>query len=326
VTGDGFVQEAVDELYAADPDEFVARRGALAKQAREAGDAPAAKRISALRKPTRSAWVVNQLVRCEPGSTAQLTKLGEELRLAQEALDGAAIRELSQRRRDLVDGLTRQAFAVTAQQSPPAALRDEVVATLGAALVDPEVARQLAAGTLDRAVQSSGFGSAESPTLTAVPRPAGGRRSDRASARESGASAKAPAGGGSQGKARAGGGSPAKAPVGRPGRGGKASADTAGGGAARPAASVTALAAARERAERERRRQAARDAKQQASKADRAAATATRAEEAAENALQALEEQLADARERLTDARTKARRARSAQRQARRALDRTQQQ
>src|SRR6266851_812234 len=128
------LREAVAELYSADPAEFVERRGALAAQARAAGEASAAKSIAALRKPTRSAWVVNQLIRSDPGVIAELGGLGDELRAAQGSMDGAAIRELSVRRRQLIAQLSRRAFAVSGLPSPPAALRDEVNATLGAAL------------------------------------------------------------------------------------------------------------------------------------------------------------------------------------------------
>ena len=55
------------ELYEADPDGFTARRAELAASARDAGEPAAAKQITALRKPTRSAWVVNRLVRSDPG-------------------------------------------------------------------------------------------------------------------------------------------------------------------------------------------------------------------------------------------------------------------
>src|SRR5260370_353580 len=92
------LREAVAELYSADPAEFVERRGALAARARAAGEASAAKSIAALRKPTRSAWVVNQLIRSDPGVIAELGGLGDELRAAQGSMDGAAIREPSVRR------------------------------------------------------------------------------------------------------------------------------------------------------------------------------------------------------------------------------------
>jgi hypothetical protein len=165
------LREAVAELYSADPDEFVERRGALVARARAAGQTQVAKQIAGLRKPTRSAWIVNQLVRAVPGVTAELASLGDELRAAQGSLDGAAIRELSRRRRELVESLTRQAFTVSGQQAPSAGIRDEVTATLGAALADPQVAGQLATGALERAAYSEGFGSAGPPELTLVPPP-----------------------------------------------------------------------------------------------------------------------------------------------------------
>src|SRR6266568_9086385 len=162
------VRDAAGELYSADPDQFIERRSALVAEARAAGDATAAKQIGALRKPTRSAWVLNQLVRAEPGATGQLDLLGDELRAAQSSLDGAGIRELSVRRRQLIGALARQAFSACGMQSPPAALRDEVTATLGAAMVDPEIAEQLQAGMLDRAARRDGFGPPR-PALAVVP-------------------------------------------------------------------------------------------------------------------------------------------------------------
>ncbi len=168
MTDGDLLRDAVAELYSSDPDEFIERRGALIARAREAGQAPAAKQIAALRKPTRSAWVVNRLVRADPGATAELASLGGELRAAQGSLDGAAIRELSQRRRELIESLARRAFTVAGQHQPPAGLRDEVTATLGAALADPQFADTLAAGTLVRAVQAEGFGPVGRPALTLV--------------------------------------------------------------------------------------------------------------------------------------------------------------
>ncbi len=175
MTDGDLLREAVAELYWSDPAEFVERRGVLAARARAAGEASAAKSIAALRKPTRSAWVVNRLIRSDPDVTAQLAGLGDEFRAAQGSLDGAAIRELSTRRRQLIAELSRQAFAASGLPSPPAALQDEVTATLGAALADPQVAEQLAAGTLERPAQADGFGPAGAPGLTLVP-PPGPRR------------------------------------------------------------------------------------------------------------------------------------------------------
>ena len=168
MTDADLLAEAAAELYAGDPAAFTERRGALAAQARAAGQAVAAKQITALRKPTYSAWLVNQLVRADPEVASQLSELGGELRSAGAALDGARIRELSQQRRRLVDDLVRQALQVPGAGPPSAAVREELTATFGAALADPQVADQLAAGTLVRAVHRADFTPA-GPGLMLVP-------------------------------------------------------------------------------------------------------------------------------------------------------------
>jgi hypothetical protein len=152
------VSGAAAELYAADPDEFTGRRKALAAAARDAGDKDAAKRIGALRKPTRPAWVVNRLARADPGAADRLTGLAHRLRKAARAKDGRKLRELSARRDELIDDLTGRAFAAAEISDPPAGLREDVAGTLTAAFADPEIAGQFAAGTLTRATQWAGFG------------------------------------------------------------------------------------------------------------------------------------------------------------------------
>jgi hypothetical protein len=176
VSSGELLNEAVAELYACDLEAFTERRGVLAAQARSAGEPAVAKEIAGLRKPTRSAWIVNQLVRSDPGVPSRLTALGDELRAAEAALDGARIRELSQARRQLVDALTRQALSAPGLPPASAALQEEVTATFRAALADPQVAEQLAAGTLLRAVRRAGFSSQGRAALALVP-PGDGRPS-----------------------------------------------------------------------------------------------------------------------------------------------------
>jgi hypothetical protein len=143
--------EAEAELYTADPDGFTARRSELAERARDAGEPAVAKKIMALRKPTRSAWVVNRLVRSDPEVRSQLDSLAADLR---EASGGSRLRELTAARSRLVDELTRT--ALEGLPAPPASLREEVTATLDAAIADPGVAASL--GTLVRAARYAGFG------------------------------------------------------------------------------------------------------------------------------------------------------------------------
>lgn len=151
------VEQARDELYGLDPEAFMDRRGELAAAARAAGDALAAKQIAALRKPTRAAHAVNLLVRAVPDAAARLAELGGELREAQQRLDGAALRELSQRRNKLVDQLARIALRELGAPAA-AALRDEVAATLSAAIADPDVLDRVRAGALVRPERWDGLG------------------------------------------------------------------------------------------------------------------------------------------------------------------------
>lgn len=155
----GMADDPLDQLYAVAPEEFTALRTRLAADAKKSGDAAAAKRIGAARKPTTSAAVVNRLVHSDPGVRDRLTGLGDELREAHTAMDGERIRELSARQRKLIDELTKAAFLVADVDSPTAALRDDVTDTLHAAIADPDVRDRL--GRLVKAEHWSGFGDAE---------------------------------------------------------------------------------------------------------------------------------------------------------------------
>jgi hypothetical protein len=317
VTGSDLLREAVAELYSSSPEEFVERRRVLVARARAAGEASVAKQIAALRKPTRSAWVINQLVRSAPAVSDQLAELGDEFRAAQRSGDGAAIRQLSVRRRRLLDELARQAFTVSGQHSPPAALKDEVTATLGAALADPQFAEQLQAGTLERAVHRDGLGLDAGPALTLLPSPSDTARPSAArpsgTARPSAARPSAAKGMPAPARPAASGTPPARA---------AASVPAPAGPAANVITPAADLAAARARAEAERYRQAIAAAEQAVAEADRAADTAAEAERSQDSAVRSLQEQLAEARLRLAEARVQARQAQAAQRQAGQALSR----
>lgn len=159
---------ALDELYGADPDGFMDRRTELVKLARAGGDAPAAKRIGALRKPTRSAYAINMLARTDATAIGRLLDLGEQWRGAEKSVDAAQIRNLTRQRRRLIDELARAAFAAVDERNPSGAVRDEVVATLTAALSDEAVAADVERGVLVKPARWEGFGFG-GPELTLVP-------------------------------------------------------------------------------------------------------------------------------------------------------------
>jgi hypothetical protein len=163
---DDLLASARAELYAAEPGDFMRLRTELADAAKADGQAAVAKQIAGLRKPTKAAWTLNQLSRARPEAAQRLAALAAEL---QRGGDGARLRELTQARSRLIDELTRQAFAAAGEPAPAAALREDVIATLGAALADPEVAAGLAEGSLVRAAHWAGFGMVPLASGPAVP-------------------------------------------------------------------------------------------------------------------------------------------------------------
>jgi hypothetical protein len=148
--------DELDELYEVKPEEFTALRTKLAAAAKQRGDVDTAKQISAARKPTTAAWVANRLALRDQNTRTRLAGLGERLKDAHAAMDGKAIRALSAEQRRLVDDVARAAFEEAELADPTAALRDDVTATLQAAIADPDVASRL--GRLTKAERWSGFG------------------------------------------------------------------------------------------------------------------------------------------------------------------------
>lgn len=168
------LDEAAEQLYAGSPDDFVERRTALVAQARAAKDRLLAKQVGALRRPTRTAWVLNLLARQAPGEVADLLALGDSLRDAQARLDGGRLRELSAARRRAVDRLARRAVDLGREHgwAAPEGTTAEAGATLQAALADPAVADTLRQGRLTSAASYGGFGPADLASALAASLPA----------------------------------------------------------------------------------------------------------------------------------------------------------
>ncbi|MFJ9804571.1 hypothetical protein [Streptomyces wuyuanensis] len=146
------LDSVADELYGLPPERFVEARGRQAAAARKAGDRALAGRITALRRPTLSAWAGNLLVRSEPDRAAELLRLGESLRRAVQELDRDRMRELGARRNRLVGALSRHVGELSGAAGRPlgeTTLR-EVESTLQAVLADSDAAEQWATGRLAR--------------------------------------------------------------------------------------------------------------------------------------------------------------------------------
>jgi chromosome segregation ATPase len=169
------LDDATNELYALTPAEFTARRTALVAQARDAKQADVAKAVSELRRPTVSAWLLNQLARGEQGAqdeVDELESLGTDLREAQAQLDGRRMKELTRRRHELVAALVRRAEAVAqaaGDQKVSASVQRELEETLGAAVADEQASLAVTSGRLTRALVYAGLGEVDVTAATATP-------------------------------------------------------------------------------------------------------------------------------------------------------------
>ncbi|WP_432846896.1 hypothetical protein ACQPXB_39730 [Amycolatopsis sp. CA-161197] len=178
-----------DDLYAGEPASFVASRTAAARAAKSEGDAALARRIQALRKPTTAAFFVNRLARDGSPALAELSDLGDRLRAAHASLAGDQLRELAQRRAELVRSVLRDAPDLSDSVSR------EVEETLETVVADPAVARLVLAGRLTSVAHqdadqwlslpaSSSASAKKKPAAALVPAPSPSRAKKPAPAKE----------------------------------------------------------------------------------------------------------------------------------------------
>ena len=157
--------DALDELYAAPPEEFTATRDRLAKELKAAGDAEAAAEVRARRRPTVVAWAINQAVRAQPQSLQDLLAAGAALRRAHGRLvagtiDREALRTAAEDERAAVGTLaaaTAEAAQAARRPLGPNGM-DKVRETLHAAVLDETVRDALTHGRLEREASASGTG------------------------------------------------------------------------------------------------------------------------------------------------------------------------
>jgi hypothetical protein len=152
--------EIARELYLVPPSRFVAARDEFVRKARTAGNGELARELATLRRPTRSAWLVNLLARYDEASLDQLVALGRRLRQAQTRLETAELARLRADRRHLIADLVARARLRSIEAGAPTteAALAEVEATLNAALVDLAGSFTVSSGHLVRPMSHNGFG------------------------------------------------------------------------------------------------------------------------------------------------------------------------
>ncbi len=164
-----------DELYTAPPGAFVAARNMLVKELRRKGRREEADRVARLRRPTATAWALNQVAREDPGAVRAVLDAGGALRAAMgEAVAGAgdALRRGQAAERAALRSAVDGALGRLRGAGLPAAdaARQRLMTTLRAAMVDDEVATRLRSGTLEIDYEAPGFGISD--VVSAPVRPA----------------------------------------------------------------------------------------------------------------------------------------------------------
>ena len=168
------LEEIADQLYALPPDEFTEARNEAERELRKAGEQERADKVRALRKPTAAAGAANRLVREHRHEVDAFLAAAASLRDAQFAGKGD-IASAARAERDALEKLVGLGG-------------EPVRATLQAAAVDDNTARDLLAARLVREPEPAGFG-----TLLAhsEPRAAKASTAARAGPQKRGASAPA---------------------------------------------------------------------------------------------------------------------------------------
>jgi hypothetical protein len=163
---DGPLEDALDELYGVEPSEFVSVRKRLSAALREAGDKAGTKLLQGARRPSTSAWALNQLARRVPEIVQSLLDASSALYAAQTRGSNKpeALRDAIRAHREALDAATDAATSVLGERGNDA-FRGEIVSTLRAVSSDEEIERQLRAGRLIREASSSGFPDAAGLTL-----------------------------------------------------------------------------------------------------------------------------------------------------------------
>jgi len=182
-------EQELDRLYGLPLDAFVGARDEAVRALRRTGDPGAAERVAALRKPSLSAWAVNQLARRHPDRLDRLLRSGERLRTAHRAAlargGRAGLADTTRTMRATVSELVDAAAAALEDAGRPAseAVRGRIAGTLLAAARGQQGAELVRKGRLVRDLDPSGpaFGD----LATGVTEQAGTRRpSDDTAARE----------------------------------------------------------------------------------------------------------------------------------------------
>ncbi len=153
-------ESELDRLYAAPLEEFTKLRNEIAALARKEGDQEAAARIAVLRKPSASAWVVNQVSRNSQVDLQRLINSGAALEEAQrQSLSGKAAGGFEAARKSESDAVRLVREAVKKMfPTVSASILDRVITSMRAGAASDEGRGLLRKGRLTEDLEPPGFG------------------------------------------------------------------------------------------------------------------------------------------------------------------------
>jgi hypothetical protein len=161
------IEAELDRLYGLPLTEFVPARNQIAAELRQKGDEEGAARVAGLKKPSVSAWAVNQLARAHQVEIRRLIKAGESLQAAQRgALSGQAA-DFSRAKEEESEAIRRLGRALT-ELAPGAtsATLERAVNSLRAGAATEAGRLLIKQGRLTEDLAPSGFESLGAVTAT----------------------------------------------------------------------------------------------------------------------------------------------------------------
>ncbi len=155
------VDEALAELTAASPRDFVKARAALAARLKKEGASEAAETVAAMKRPPVAVWVVNRLAREAGDTIAALIEASDQVKATQlggGSSPGALGAATTRQRRVLAELIDRAlTFLREAGVRGSAELRRRIETTLMAGTSDTESRAALRKGRLERELEPLGF-------------------------------------------------------------------------------------------------------------------------------------------------------------------------
>jgi hypothetical protein len=155
------VDDVLAELAAAPPSAFTQARDALVARLTKLGQAEAATRVKAMRRPTAALWAANRVARTEQESIERLIVAADRIRAAQlgRGAGAADFASISAEQRAVLAHLIQRAGAILREPGLGAThqILLRVETTLAGAAADPGLRPALRQGRLEHEIAARGF-------------------------------------------------------------------------------------------------------------------------------------------------------------------------